>query len=89
MASPEDRYKKLSIKVLPNGKRVYKSAIPKNVPVTDTDISFVANEADRMDVIANNAYGSPMDWWRLAAANKTVDGSIHFKPGSTVIIPKA
>ena len=89
MSRPEDRYVKLETKVLPNGKTVYRSAIPRTVdadPLTDTTI--IANEQDRMDIIAHNVYGDSAEWWRIAAANKRVDGSLHLKPGNSVIIPK-
>mgnify|MGYP003296379362 CR=1 FL=1 len=89
MSRPEDRYRKLETKTLPNGRVVYKSAIPLVVEADSlSDISMVANERDRMDIIAHNVYGSAEDWWRIAAANKRVDGSLHLTPGQTVLIPK-
>lgn len=89
MARPEDRYISLETKTLPSGRVVYKSAIPIVVPVDDlNDLTMIANERDRMDIMANNAYGSSEDWWRIAAANRKVNGSLHFRPGTTVIIPK-
>lgn len=90
MPRPEDRYRKLETKQLPNGKTVYMSAIPMTVPADPlTDVSIVANEQDRMDIIANNVYGSSQDWWRIAAANKRVNGSMHFTTGQTVLIPNS
>jgi hypothetical protein len=89
MARPEERYRKLKKKQLPDGKQVYLPAIPLSINSTTEDEEFVAGEVDRMDTIAQNAYGSAMDWWRIAAANKKVNGSIFFKPGQRVIIPKA
>lgn len=88
ISRPEDRYVKLEVKTLSNGRVVYKPAIPVSVPTDDNDSTFVANERDRMDIIANNAYGTQFDWWRIAAANKHVNGSLHFKPGTKVVIPK-
>lgn len=89
MASrPEDRYVQLTTKTLKNGQVVYTSAIPITPAVTDDDIRLVASETDRMDIIANNVYGAPEEWWRIAAANRLVKGSLHFKPNTTIIIPK-
>jgi len=89
MARPEDRYVKLEIKTLEDGRRVYKSARPRAVLIDeDTDVNLVANERDRMDVIARNVFGSTMDWWRIAAANRRVDGSLHIVPGTTIYIPR-
>lgn len=87
--SPNERYFKLDIKQLPDGRVVYAPAIPVTVigdPLTDT--SFVASDLDRLDIIANNVYGSAMSWWRIAAANKNVNGSLHIKPGTNIIVPQ-
>jgi hypothetical protein len=89
MSKPEDRYRNLKKKQLSDGTQVYRSAIPITIDLTDANEQFSASELDRMDILASNIYGSALDWWRIAAANKKVNGSIHFKPGQKVIIPKA
>lgn len=89
MSFPEERYVKLQITRRKDGKQVYRSCRPSSVttdPVSDTTI--YASEMDRMDVIANNVYGSPESWWKIAAANKQVNGSISVRPGSKLLIPK-
>jgi nucleoid-associated protein YgaU len=89
MSRAEDRYVKLESKTLPDGRVVYKSAIPKVIegdPVND--LTIVANERDRLDIIANNVFGDPTQWWRIASANGRVNGSLHILPGQTLIIPK-
>lgn len=89
MASVNDRYIKLETKILPTGKTVYKPCIPISVNSDpNTSLTIIANEDDRMDIIGKNVFGAVMDWWRIAAANKRVNGSIHIKPGSSLIIPK-
>jgi len=87
--NPEERYVTLETKQLPDGRVVYKSALPITV-VGDpnTDVTFVASDLDRLDILANNAYGSSMSWWRIAAANNRVNGSVHIKPGTHIIIPQ-
>lgn len=83
-----DRYLKLETKTLPDGRVVYKSTIPVVVKANpDTDYVIVVNETDRLDIIANTVYGSPHEWWRIAAANKHVNGSLHVKPGTQLVIP--
>jgi hypothetical protein len=88
MAKPEDRYIRLTTQTLADGRVVYKSAIPVTVTTNPlTDLSFTAGERDRMDILANNQYGSSMDWWRIAAANKQVNGSLYIRPGIKLNIP--
>ena len=88
MSRPEDRYVRLEKKTLPDGRVVYKSARPRPVVVSDTDTVVDATITDRCDVIAANVYGSAMDWWRVAAANGRINGSLFLKPGTKVIIPE-
>jgi hypothetical protein len=89
MASrPEDRYVSLTTKTLANGKVVYNSARPINIDPSPTDITVTADETDRMDVMANNVYGEASDWWRIAAANKRVNGTLHLPPGAQIVIPQ-
>lgn len=90
MSQPSDRYVRLETKVLPSGRTVYKSARPKSVIVDQlTDISIPATDVARMDVLANNVYGSAQDWWRIASANKLVNGSLYMCPGTKITIPRA
>jgi hypothetical protein len=88
--SPDERYIKLEQKNLPDGTPVYKPAIPINV-VGDptTDVTFIASDQDRMDVMANNQYGSALLWWRIAAANSIANGTVYIKPGTPIIVPSA
>lgn len=88
MARPEDRYVRLETKVLPNGRVVYKSTRPLSIPTLPSDTVITADEAVRMDIIANNVYGSPNDWWRIAAANRRTNGSLYVRPGLQLVIPQ-
>jgi len=87
MNNPEDRYVNLETKILANGKVVYKSARPIPITTTTDDITFVTNEQDRLDIIANNVYSTPLGWWKIAAANGLANGSLHIAPGTTIVIP--
>jgi hypothetical protein len=87
--SAQDRYEKLEIKTLSNGQQVYKSALPKSIkPDTLTDMQIVVGDAERLDVIAHNVYGSAESWWKIAAANTKINGSLFLKPGTILYIPK-
>lgn len=89
MTLPNERYARLTTTQRADGKTVYRSCRPVTVRVDKVnDTILYANEMDRMDVIANNVYGSPEDWWKIAAANKQVNGSISIPPGTKMYIPK-
>lgn len=88
-ARAQDRYvNKLEATVLPDGRRVFLTARPRTVSINVDDVVISASDRDRADIMANNVYSSAMDWWRIAAANAKVDGSLHFTPGQTVVIPR-
>lgn len=84
-----ERYaNKVKVKQLKTGKLVFNSLRPKSIkPNLVTDITLPATEARRMDEVANRVYGNPESWWKIAAANGKVNGSLYFRPGSTIIIP--
>lgn len=87
---PQERYATtLETQKLSNGKVVYKSAIPKAITAHNlTDATLTATDIVRMDKLAQNAYGSPVSWWKIAAANGRVDGSLYFRPGTRIIVPR-
>lgn len=89
MSRPEERYVELKTKVLSDGRVVYRTSLPIAIDVDPLNsITVTANERDRLDIIAHNVYGEASQWWRIAAANKHVNGSLHILPGETLIIPK-
>ena len=85
----QDRYETpITAKQLPNGRMVYRSMRPKTVNGNFlTDSNIIAEDMLRMDRLASNVYGDPLDWWILAAVNKRFHGSMFFKPGSTIVVP--
>ena len=89
MAFPEERYVKLETKRRADGKLVYRSCRPATVLAdSNNDLITYANEMDRLDVIAHNVYGSAESWWKIAAANQQVNGSLTVRPGTKLLIPK-
>jgi hypothetical protein len=89
MASTQDRYDTtLDTRVTRDGKLVYRSLRPRNIPIDPiNDIQLAATDATRMDKLAFKAYGEALDWWRIASANGRVDGSLYFRPGTKIILP--
>lgn len=83
-----DRYDNLETKKLPDGRTVYKASRPITVNIDVTDLTFVANDADRLDVMGFTIYGDASQWWRIAKANGIVNGSLHIKPNTTISIPR-
>jgi hypothetical protein len=90
MTTPDERYTApLSTQTLPSGKVVYTSALPIPVPVDPmNDYTLTSNENQRMDIIANNIYGSQLNWWIIAQANGVVNGSTLVPPGIQLFIPQ-
>jgi len=88
-ARAQDRYStELTATKLPDGRTVFKTARPRIVSTNIDDVVISTGERDRADIMASNVYSSAMDWWRIAAANARVDGSLYFTPGQNVIIPR-
>ena len=87
--NPQERYQNpMTTRRLSNGKVVYNSLLPKGYRENPTkDVILTATDVLRMDKMANDVYGSAMNWWRIAAANKKVNGSLYFRPGNDIIIP--
>ena len=88
-STPQDRYSTpLTTRKLEDGRVVFLSARPESIkPTPFKDVEVLAAQKTRMDVLANNAYGSAQNWWVIASANGRVDGSLFFRPGSKIIIP--
>lgn len=89
MSKAQARYQNaLETVKLPDGRTVYQTVRPKVISTDVQDVVITADERDRADIIANNVYGSAREWWRIAAANAKVNGSLHFMPGQQVVIPR-
>jgi hypothetical protein len=69
------------------GKRYYNTLIPKNIVLDEFPREYVAQGGDRWDSLAYKFYGSATMWYKLAAVNGGVNGSIFIKPGTIIKIP--
>ena len=82
------RYLSNKTKKTPDGKTVYKSKRLKNIPLKNDDIYVATQTGDRLDLLANQYYGSPAYWWIIANANNIHDGKLGLKDGTILRIPK-
>ena len=82
------RYLDNDNKKTPDGKTVYKSKRLKNIPLKNDDIYVASQTGDRLDLLANQYYGSPAYWWIIANANNIHDGKLGLKDGTILRIPK-
>ena len=87
------RYEKITTKKLGDndlrarGMEVYRSLIPTKVNIADDDSMFIANEGDRLDILAQRFYGNSRYWFVLASVNDITNGSVHIVPGTQLRIP--
>ena len=75
------RYEKTKIKDFSN----YKTSIYKKVPEKDTDMYFVTQPGDRLDILAHRFYGDAKLWWFLERVNNL--NSINVDPGISIRVP--
>lgn len=85
----QQRYQNpLVTQVLPDGRTVYMTNLPNTSATSVNDITIIANDETRLDVIAQNVYGSALDYWRIARTLGRWDGSLHVTPGTFITIPR-
>ena len=64
------RYKNVETKTDPKtGQNYYATKIPQYVEKTNNDIYVITEQGDRLDTIADQFYGDPLLWYRIADAN--------------------
>ena len=59
----------------------------KKIPLNNDDIYVATQTGDRLDLLANQYYGSPAYWWIIANANKIHDGKLGLEDGTVLRIP--
>lgn len=80
------KYSNQLIEKFTNRKYLSSTIYPKIAP-TEDDLYIIADEADKLDVLANKYYGSPRYWWVIAIANNLNDASVYITPGTQLRIP--
>ena len=57
------------------------------IPKSPNDIYVITVTGDRLDLIANQYYGSPEFWWIIASANSVGLGTTALESGIQLRIP--
>ena len=79
------RYKQAKIISDKNDTKYYETANPVYVEKTNADIYVITGDGGRLDLLANQFYGDPMLWHRIADANNL--NLINVKAGVRLRIP--
>lgn len=78
------------IKIQPyTNKKYYKNNIYPSIPFDETDLYIITREGDRLDLLAEQYYGST-DYWKIIATinNNITKGSLYPTPGTQLRIPQ-
>lgn len=93
MFEPNSRYhqSKLKTRSLPDGREV--SYVARRFPPRDEDLKTMSvhtvNKGDRLDIIASQKIGDPIQFWRIAdAQHRNLDPrELTREPGRKLSIP--
>ena len=69
-------------------RRFFSSTLYPTIERSFEDIYIVANESDRLDLLAYKYYNNTKYWWIIAQANALGKGGFHITPGTQIRIPK-
>lgn len=69
------------------GTEVFRTTFPTKIRPAEDDAIVTAGDADRLDSLASEHYGSPTMWYVIASVNNITDGGMHVKPGTQLRIP--
>lgn len=81
------RYRNTEKRKNTEGQRVYRTDIPNEIPLRDTDIYVMTQEGDRLDYLAHQYYNDSRLWWIIAYANDIHDAPLGLESGITLRIP--
>jgi hypothetical protein len=81
------RYENTEIRNTNDGRRVYRSKIYPDIPLSDTDIYVVTESDDRFDTLAYQYYEDASLWWIIASANNIHDAPFGIQDGAVLRIP--
>ena len=82
------RYKNNEIKNTNDGRRVYRSKIYPQIPLSDDDIYVASETGDRLDTLAYQYYQDSSLWWIIASANNIHNAPFGLKDGTILRIPQ-
>ena len=81
------RYENTEIRTTNDGRRVYRSKIYPDIPLSDTDIYVITETDDRFDTLAYQYYQDASLWWIIASANNIHDAPFGIQDGTVLRIP--
>ena len=82
-----NRYQDLTIIQDSNGRRRYVTTFVPFFEKSDNDIYVITDDADRLDLLANQFYGDSTAWPIIASANSIGLGSLSVESGKQLRIP--
>ena len=84
----ESRYENNEEKNTITGKRVYRSKIYPQIPLSDNDTYVATETGDRLDTLAYQYYNDSSLWWIIASANNIHNAPLGLKDGTILRIPR-
>ena len=84
----ESRYENNEKKNTITGKRVYRSKIYPQIPLSDNDTYVATETGDRLDTLAYQYYNDSSLWWIIASANNIHNAPLGLVDGTILRIPQ-
>jgi hypothetical protein len=81
------RYQNTETRNTNDGRQVYRTKLPPNIPLSDTDIYVITETYDRLDTLAYQYYQDASLWWIIASANNIHDAPFGLTDGTLLRIP--
>ena len=82
------RYENNEEKNTITGKRVYRSKIYPQIPLSDNDTYVATETGDRLDSLAYQYYKDASLWWIIASANNIHNAPLGLIDGTILRIPQ-
>lgn len=82
------RYTNNETKNTNDGRRVYRSKICPQIPLSDNDIYVATETGDRLDSLAYQYYKDASLWWIIASANNIHNAPLGLIDGTILRIPQ-
>ena len=84
-----ERHKEIKIKNSRGRGGVYRAPLLGSLDENTTVLTtYVPQNGERFDTIANKFYGDPSLWFVIARANKDIKGTLYPTPNKVLLIPR-
>ena len=80
-----NRYQDIEILRNNTGNRYFKTNFYPEIPLSESDIYVIVDDADRYDLLASQYYGDATLWWIISIANQKLPQNTMMPPAGTVI----